>query len=43
MQTIRPLPPRLDYLVDYGPTFVEAPLYSEKGGITALIFKPLAF
>ena len=42
-QTIRPLPPRLEYLLDYGPTFVQAPLYSEKSGITALTFKPLAF
>ena len=35
--------PRLEYLLDYGPTFVQAPLYSEKSGITALTFKPLAF
>ena len=34
---------RLEYLLDYGSTFVQAPLYSEKSGITALTFKPLAF
>ena len=42
-QAIRPLPRGLEYLLDYGPTFVQAPLYSEKKGITALTFKPLAF
>ena len=42
-QTIRPLPPRLEYLLDYGPTFVQAALYSEKSGIMAPTFKPLAF
>ena len=42
-QTIRPLPPRLEYLLDYGATFEQAPLYSEKSAITALTFKPLAF
>ena len=42
-QTIRPIPPRLEYLLDNGPTFVQAPLYSEKSGITALTFKQLTF
>ena len=42
-QTIRPLPPRLEYLLDYVLTFVQAPLYLEKSGITALTFKTLAF
>ena len=42
-QTIRPIPSQLEYLLDYGPTFAQAPLYSEKSGITAPTFKPLAF
>ena len=42
-QTIRPLPPWLEYLLDYGPTFLQAPLYLEKSGIAALTFKLLAF
>ena len=42
-QTIRPVPPRLEYLLDYGLTFVQARLYSEKSGITARTFKPSAF
>ena len=42
-QTIRRLPPRLEYLLDYGLTFVQVPLYSEKSVITALTFKPFAF
>ena len=35
-QTIRPVPFRLEYLLDYGPTFMQASLYSEKSGITNL-------
>ena len=42
-QTIRLLPLQLEYLLDYGPTFVQVLLYSEKSGIKALTFKPLAF
>ena len=42
-QIIGPLPPRLEYLLDYGPTFMQPQLYSEKSGIAALTFKPLAF
>ena len=42
-QTIWPLPPRLEYLIEYGPTFLQAPVYSEKSAITAPTFKPLAF
>ena len=43
IQKIWPLPSRLEYLLDYGPTFMQEPLYSEKSGTTALTFKPLAF
>ena len=39
LQTIRPLPLQLQYLLDYGPTYAQALLYSEKSGITALTFK----
>ena len=34
---------RLEYFLDWGLTFVQAPLYLEKSGMAALNFKPLAF
>ena len=42
-QTIRPLPPPIRVPSRLWATFVQTPIYSEKSGITALTFKPLAF